>query len=108
MKTQRSFTMRLTTAFFAIVMFFGLISAPSFAGNIFSADKGETTQSDVLKQAEKVAGSEPRSLEEVQSQSKGGLNGVQGTAGYQKMEKDTTIGKPDNVIARKVDKALSK
>lgn len=108
MKTQRSFVTRLAAAFCAIVMLFGLIATPSYAGGLFSRDQSNTSKSEVLKEAEKVSGSSPRSMKEVQDQAKGGLNGVQGTAGYDKMEKDSTMGKPDNVMARKAAEALSK
>ncbi len=105
MATRRSLWMRLATVFCTFMMFMGLVAAPSFAAD--KRDKSSPTP-EIMDAAEKVADSSPRSMKEIQAQSKGGLNGVQGTADYDKMEKDSQQDKPDNVVARKVDKVLDK
>lgn len=108
MTTQRSLLKRLTIVFCTFIMFMGVLAAPSFAGNPFAADKNDSPTPNIMKAAEKVAGSQPRSMEEIQDQAEGGLNGVQGTADYDKMKQDSQQDKPDNVVARKVDKVLDK
>ena len=103
MKLQRSIREFLLACLCVCVMVFGLIAAPAWAAN-----QEESPTPNIQRAAEEVAGSEPLSLKEVQARNEGGLNEVQGSADAEKMKNDSRNGKPDNVLARKVDKLLDK
>lgn len=103
MKLQRSIGEVLLTCLCVCVMIFGLVAAPTWAAN-----QEESPTPNIQRAAEEVAGSEPLSLKEVQARSEGGLNEVQGSVDAGKMKNDSRNGKPDNVLARKVDKLLDK
>lgn len=103
MKLQRSLREFLLTCLCVCVMLFGLMAAPTWAAN-----QEESPTPNIQRAAEEVAGSEPLSLKEVQARSAGGLNEVQGSADAEKMKNDSRNGKPDNVLARKVNKLLDK
>lgn len=107
---RRSLLTRLATAFCAVMMFFGLVAAPGFAGNMFTNEPSEPPTPNIMKDAEDIAdpNKQPMNLDEIQARTNGGINEIQGTSDADKMIKSSEPGKPDNAIARTIDKEMKK
>ncbi|MGB3510762.1 MAG: low temperature-induced protein [Microcoleaceae cyanobacterium] len=83
-RALKSRLVRFLMATFVCTFLF-LSSAFPVVAATSSPTKGEDALKEVQKESEEVLRSNPRSMEEVQSKAKGGLNAVQGGADMNKM-----------------------
>lgn len=83
-RALKSRLVRFLMATFVCTFLF-LSSAFPVVAATSSATKGEDALKGIQKESEEVLKSDPRSMEEVQSKAKGGLNAVQGGADVNKM-----------------------
>ncbi|MCM1981692.1 hypothetical protein [Lyngbya confervoides] len=79
--------LKLMAIAFAFSIFIMANATPAFAfgSSKTSPQEGEASLNQIREKSEQVSDSQPRSLKEVQSVAKGGLNGVQGSADKEKM-----------------------
>lgn len=103
MNSAKSIIRRFVTFLFAVVLFFGVATAPSFA-----ADQKASPTPNIMKATEELVDTKPMNMEEIQERTAGGLNEVQGTADYKKMKNDSRMGEPDNIVASKMEKTAKK
>lgn len=83
-RVLKSHLVRFLTVIFACTFVF-LSSAFPVVAATSSLTQGEDALKEVQKESEQVLKSNPRSMEEVQSKAKNGLNGVQGGANMNQM-----------------------
>ncbi|MGF1521183.1 MAG: hypothetical protein ACFBSF_02520 [Leptolyngbyaceae cyanobacterium] len=75
----------LAVAACALLMFGAVSPAVAFGSSPSSPSKGTAEMNDLQATSKQAVRGESRSLEEVQSKAENGLNGVQGSAGANKM-----------------------
>lgn len=107
---NRSLLNRLAKVFYTVIMFFGLVAAPSFAGGLFGTEPSDAPMPNIMKDAEDIANpnKQPMSLAEIQARTNGGLNEIQGTADIDKMIDKSQPGKPDSEIVQELDEQVKK
>jgi hypothetical protein len=109
MKTILSKVLNIRPARFLVAAFLGAVllfsnALPSFAVSS-SLTKGEDQLKQIEKESVEVLKSNPRSLEEVQADTEGGLNGVQGKANKNKMSNPQNTGMATSV-EQQIDEKL--
>ncbi|MGB3403746.1 MAG: low temperature-induced protein [Microcoleaceae cyanobacterium] len=108
MKTILSKVLNIRPARFLVAAFFGALllfshALPTFAVSSSLTD-GEEQLQQIEQESKEVLKSNPRSLEEVQADTEGGLNGVQGKANINKMSNPQNTGMAKSVEQQIDDK----
>lgn len=99
----RSARLIVMTCICALLLFSNMM--PSMAASSSRSYDGEVSLDEIQNRTDEIAKSDPRSMEELQSDLEGGLNAVQGKGDYGKMKRPSN-SKDATTIKEQIEEGL--